>query len=112
MRCTQVVGLSDRAQRFINQNVAQHDPKVCQHCNQPLPGEPRGPIMEVYADAKALGMFDDGPDLHEYTLKDGQKVKEIVQAVPWSSGPMIFMCLEDEEGNRIGEWSASEIERG
>jgi hypothetical protein len=55
-------------------------------------------------------MFDDGPSLYEYTLKDGSKVKEVVQACPWSSGPMIYLCLEDEHGNKMFPWPEEEME--
>jgi len=34
---------------------------------------------------------------------------EVVQAEPWSSGPVIFTCLE-VDGERIGEWPQKEID--
>ena len=33
---------------------------------------------------------------------------EAVQAEPWSSGPMIFTCLENQDGKRYGEWKRQE----
>ena len=55
-------------------------------------------------------MFDDGPSLDEFVLKDGRKIREVLQAAPWSSGPCIFLCLEyaDTE-ERMFEWTEQEI---
>ena len=106
MRCTQIAGLSKEALNYLVENGKKIIVSKCPHCE--------GPLMEdfeekEYDSAADYGMFDDGPELFEYTMKDGSKVREIVQAVPWSSGPVIFLCLEDENGNRIGEWSEEEI---
>lgn len=49
------------------------------------------------------GMNDCQYDLHEYTMKDGSKVREAVQAEPWSSGPVFFLALQDEKGEWIKE---------
>ena len=35
---------------------------------------------------------------------DGVLYKEILQASPWSSGPMYFTCLVDPDGKRHFEW--------
>jgi hypothetical protein len=55
-------------------------------------------------------MFDDGPELVEYTLKDGSKVREIVQAVPWSAGPCIFLALQNEQGETLFPWPQSALD--
>lgn len=39
------------------------------------------------------GMFGEEVWLGEWRREDGSFVREIVQADPWSSGPMIFTCL-------------------
>lgn len=59
-----------------------------------------------------IGMFDDRYELTEYTLPDGRVYSEYVQAEPWSSGPVFFLALKDENGNWIPEsmWSEEEIE--
>jgi hypothetical protein len=36
--------------------------------------------------------------LNQYQLKDGRVVREEVQAIPWSSGPMIFYRLVELSG--------------
>ena len=66
---------------------------------------------EMWKDAREVGMHDDGPMLDKYKLKSGKWVREVVQAVPWSSGPCIFLCLEDEDGKRLFEWTDGEIEK-
>lgn len=104
MRETQIIGLNNDALMYI-QNNCQETEVLCSHCKQ-------GKIKEIlsvkYASAAHCGMFDDGPDLYEYTLKNGKKVKEVVQAVPWSSGPCIFLCLE-LDGSQLFPWSEKEI---
>ena len=106
MRCTQVFGLNQVARKFLSLHVARTPKRTCPTCHHQEGGEM---IAEVYASAREDGMFDDGPDLLRYTLQDGRKFCEIVQAVPWSSGPCIFLCLEDADGKRYGEWTEEEI---
>lgn len=105
MRCTQPIGLTDEAENFITLNVKTTPEETCSECNHTTGGEL---VKRVYDASGSSGMFGDGPSLHEYELKDGSKVKEIVQTAPWSSGPMIFLCLEDEEGKRLFEWKQDE----
>lgn len=107
MRCTQIIGISPEAWEFLKENVAMIPCAPCPHC-----GEPTSEKMDCYSyeDASYLGMFDDGPLLEEYTLKDGSKVREVEQATPWSSGPCIFLCLENEKGERMFEWPQEEID--
>jgi hypothetical protein len=85
------------------------DCNFCPHC-----GKPSGQIMdmEVYDSETGVGygMFNDGPPLYKYNLKDGRTAYEVVQTVPWSSGPMIFLCLEiDKEKQFL--WTEKEIEK-
>lgn len=107
MRCTQLRGLTKEAINFLNENCIRVPTQFCPHCQGVLTYKQQS---EVYEDAAHAGMFDDGPNLYKYFLKDGSAVKEIIQAIPWSSGPCIFMCLEDEKGTRLFEWPISEIE--
>ena len=46
------------------------------------------PSGETYA-----GMFDAEYPLQKYTLPDGKVFWEVVQAAPWSSGPVFFLAL-------------------
>jgi hypothetical protein len=101
MRCTQLRGLTPEATKFLDENSKIVVRSKCPHCDGVLS---EGIESKVYADATSEGMFDDGPMLHQYTLKDGKIVKEIVQATVWSSGPCIFLCLENEEGNQLFPW--------
>lgn len=63
------------------------------------------------------GMFDEPIALADFVDQRGNVLLEVVQAKPWSSGPMIFTCLEatftDEHGTfgpyRFGEWTEEEI---
>lgn len=46
---------------------------------------------------EVTGMFDEHVcDLHKYKDKYGNVWKERIQAEPWSSGPMIFLCIQGE----------------
>lgn len=105
MRMTQFIGLNSIAREFLGKNARQMPCSPCPHC-----GKMTSTRMdkEEYENSHYWGMFE-GPMLHKYTLKDNSTVKEILQAVPWSSGPCIFLCLENEKGNRIGEWPKEEI---
>ncbi len=58
--------------------------------------------------AHAYGMFEEELPLLEYRLRDGSVVREIEQCSPWSSGPVIFYCLE-KGGKQISRWSDQEI---
>jgi DNA-directed RNA polymerase subunit RPC12/RpoP len=106
MRCTQFIGLTDEAQSFLIENCLEVADSVCPHCGSTITTKNKS---EVYSSAKHFGMFEDGPDLLKYYLKDGKTLFEVVQAAPWSSGPCIFLCLEDEKGNRLFEWSDEDI---
>ena len=82
MRCTQYVGLIDSAHDF-------------------LAGMEERPNMFGFTP----GMFDEPVPLAAWEdVETGKIYKEVVQAAPWSSGPMIFTCLEDESGERMFEW--------
>lgn len=106
MRCTQWVGLSIEAEAFVKQNAKKVGCRPCPHCG--------GYTEERYDTVKdgryTEGMFDERHTLKTYRLEDGRLAKEIVQASPWSSGPVIFTCLEID-GQRVGEWPQEEIDR-
>lgn len=108
MRCTQIVGLTEEATDFLNENCEKVPVLSCPDCGKVIH---EGLKSRVYSSAKHLGMFDDGPELDAYRLKDGKEVFEVVQASPWSSGPCLFLCLQDELGTRMFEWSQEEINK-
>lgn len=105
-RQTQIIGLSENAINFLNENAQQEPCNFCPHCNKAIDTRI---ISFVYASAAEEGMFDDGPKLLQYPLKNGEIAKEIVQAVPWSSGPCIFLCLEIA-GAKYFEWPESALQ--
>jgi hypothetical protein len=107
MRCTQFQGLSPEANDYLAANAEEVPLTTCPHCHEVIDWQYKS---AVYKDASDVGMFDDGPKLLEYTLKDGTTVKEVVQAVPWSSGPVIFLALETPDGKIIHPWPESAIE--
>lgn len=107
MRCTQIIGLNGEATAYLAKSCKMVPVRHCPHCGEVIDVDRE---MRVYEEARDAGMFDDGPDLHEYTLTSGQKVREVIQETPWSSGPCIFLCLEDENGTRLFEWPQEDID--
>ena len=105
-RMTQIVGLTEDARKFINENVRKVPMTVCDKCGHVVTERLD---FRPWKDESESGMFGDGPKLYEYTLKDGTTVREIIQAIPWSSGPVIFMCLE-KDGKQLFEWSEQDIQ--
>lgn len=52
----------------------------------------------------------DGIDLLEYYDKSGNLCyREVIQEVPWSSGPVVFLKLVDHNGNDVSVWSEDKI---
>ena len=105
MRSTQIIGLTKEAKQYIDENVRLVE-KECPLCKC---GKIQSPEQKQYADARNLGMFNDGPMLNEYIMKDGTILREIVQETVWSSGPCIFLCLCDINGKRMFEWSDDDL---
>ena len=54
-------------------------------------------------------MFEEIIPLGCWRDKDGFIYREVVQEEIWSSGPMIFTCLEKETGKRFCEWNENEL---
>lgn len=109
MRETQIFGLTEEAYSFLENN-AVHSPIVeCPTCHNRTGGQINSRVYDSETGVQK-GMFEDGPNLHEYLLKDGRHLREVVQADPWSSGPCIFLCLEDvATAERLFEWPEEEI---
>lgn len=106
MRMTQFVGLSDRARKYIENNGKKDLIEV--YKNSVLDKSYKMPVKEP--GNMIFGMFEEEIQLFNYELNDGSILMESEQASPWASGPVIFTCLEDEWGKRIGEWTDKEID--
>jgi hypothetical protein len=87
-RTTQFIGLTKRAEQFIAK------------------------LAVMAPDSYITGMFDEEIPLRKWQV-DGYYfrmgiIREVVQMAPWSSGPMIFTCLEWESQSgdkfRFDQW--------
>ena len=118
MRSTQIFGLTENAENFLTKNVKRWSENICHHCDR-FDSKSAKRVYDPKT-GKRKGMFDDGPPLYEYIIEDGRIIQEVVQAVPWSSGPCIFLCLQEvlydkvegywyPVGNRLFEWTQPEI---
>ncbi len=121
-RQDQFVGLSSRAQELIRgcgkkhyTGKADQYEVVSQRCSDSLWID----IPEVVDCVKVetglnyvSGMFDKEYQLKQHTLRSGTVYQETTQAVPWSSGPVIFTCLEDEDRTVVQNsmWTEEEME--
>ena len=106
MRMTQFVGMSDRAKKYIEDNCKKDLIEI--YKNGALDKAYSMPVKEP--GNKIFGMFEEEIQLYNYKLNNGSILKEVEQASPWASGPVIFTCLEDEAGKQIGEWTDKEID--
>jgi len=104
MRCYQEIGLKPEAESWLRENVWMIPNQICPHCQKVISERMDSKVYE-----KVDSFYNDGPHLQEYTLKDGSKVKEVVQIEPWSSGPMSFFCLQKEDGTRMFEWTGDDV---
>lgn len=106
MRCTQYVGLSIESRVFLDENANRIGGGICPHC-----GEHSREKFETIKDGRFIcGMFNEELPLTTFRLKDGRIAMEVVQADPWSSGPVIFTCLEID-GVRVAEWRQEDIDK-
>jgi len=103
---TQFVGLSDKAKKYIDDEGQKDLIEVFK--NGILDKSYQMPVKEP--GHVTLGMFEEEIQLFSYTLNNGAIIVEVEQASPWASGPVIFTCLENEAGKRIGEWTDKEID--
>lgn len=104
MRCTQLIGLTKKALEFLRDNEKIVKIKCsCPHCTTE---HLESTICEDHEDASSYGMFDDGPMLNKYQLKDDSWAYEYVQEVIWSSGPMIYLSIQDHPEL---DWSQEEL---
>lgn len=104
-RTTQYIGLSSRAWEFLN----NHNYKIlCEyHMTEGMFDEPiKGGIYECTLQREGMYSCPDNRYMEDYIVT----CIEVVQAMPWSSGPMIFTCLKDiHSDEKIGLWTDEEI---
>ena len=115
-RTHDIIGLRFEAKQFLNENALKTEVKTCPTCKTTSGGEfQREKYDSFCGDVFAADFLSPHEDtcrepLWEYTLKDGRKVQEIVQAEPWNSGPNTFLCLRDSQtGEHLFEWSNEEM---
>lgn len=109
MRETQFIGLSPEAETWLVKNcIFEHD--KCPHCNEILENTKR---LEVVGKSGVVeGMFaEEVCNLRVFKTNDGNKISEVEQCTPWSSGPVIFLCLQDlKTAKNFCEWSEEDIQ--
>lgn len=90
MRCTQWVGLNERAQVMLRHRLA----------------------VKTRSGEVTYGMFDEELPLLKFTASDGTVFYERVQSAKWHSGPVIFTALQDELGQWVPEtlWLPEELD--
>lgn len=101
MRCNQFIGLRPEAEIYLDKNCVRDLVEVYVNGNRN-----RGTWVVRQIEGKhkihyAFGQEDEV--LPAYERKDGSKIYEKVQCAPWSSGPMFFIYLVDEDDNPIPE---------
>ena len=106
-RSTQFIGLSKEARDFLNENVEKIGSSPCPHC-----GKNTTEVMnELDSNEFAVGMFNEEIPLNRWKLKNGCVVQETVQTEIWSSGPMIYTCLQNEQTKELFcKWPDSEFD--
>jgi tRNA pseudouridine-54 N-methylase len=114
MRETQIYGLTAKAAKYIDRNAKREPCSPCPHCKK-MTAERL--IEHVWRDDHAAGLCDDGPQLRQWQMKDGCFVREEIQGTQWSSGPCIFLKLQQsaDKGKtwadlKVGLWTDKEIE--
>ena len=105
MRSTQIMGVKPEADEFLDENCVMETVQTCDACGHVLSKQRKTVGMVNESD---IGLCEDGPICLHYLLKDGSICKEIIQEIPWSNGPRIFMCLEID-GKKKFMWSKKEI---
>lgn len=110
MRMTQFVGLNGKAQSFLSEN-AEHD--FFELTKNLEKVETWSKPKEVEGKFKTVGMFDEEIQLKSFVLKNGQIVHEQVQTTIWSSGPMLYTYLVDNNDQVVEgtSWNEEELEQ-
>jgi hypothetical protein len=106
MRCTQYVGLSIESRVFLDENANKIGESICPHCGSYT----REKFETINNGRFVCGMFGEELSLTTFRLKNGRVAMEVIQEEPWSSGPVIFTCLE-VDGVRVAEWSQEDMDK-
>ena len=119
IRETQVWGLNEWADQFLTSETvfSYTERSVRIYPDGREAAQPDRPVykpaVEVVESGEHFeGMFGERYPLHKYTLPDGRVYYERVQAEPWSSGPCIFLAIQDEKEKWVPEslWREEDIE--
>ncbi len=122
MRCDQDRGLTPQAQALLAGCGKKHFTGRSETVNAVLSNHRQSvdvlvPVVEPCVRQEPSGrsysgMFGDEYPLYKYTFREGDVFYEEVQAEPWSSGPVFFLALQDEDGNWVAEtlWPEEDIE--
>lgn len=106
MRMTQFVGLTQAACKWLDIACKKEPAVVCNSCGAVVREKLKSTVY-----SKTYGMFEEEIPLHQYETLGGSIVREVVQAIPWSSGPVIFLCLEfPQSRDRICEHPQCDID--
>ena len=105
MRYAQFIGLTTKAKELLNSYKEQKTCLTCSHVTTPWKDN-----FEAKYYKHIIGMFGEiEGEFHEYYLNEEFLFREIIQAEPWSSGPVIFLALEKKDGTLIHPWTEDEI---
>lgn len=109
MRCNQFIGLKTEADTYLDENCVRDHIEIYVNGIRKSEHWSVRQIEGKYKINYAFGQEDEM--LPAYERHDGSKIYEKVQCTPWSSGPMFFIYLVDEDGNPIPEsvWTDDEI---
>lgn len=119
IRCDQFMGLNEWASDFVKgepvlvctEEVTRVYPDGRRETLEPCPVYESSVKMEESGELY-YGIFENEHPLHKYTFPDGRVYFERLQAAPWSSGPVHFLALQDENGSWVPEslWAEWAIE--
>ena len=102
------IGLTEKAKVFLGANRATKLSSVeCPHCHWVVSVSVELEPVREYT--KEDIFYGQEYPLLEYKLNDDKVAREVIQESPWSSGPVIFTCLEID-GKKQFKWEEKEIE--
>jgi hypothetical protein len=88
-RSATIVGLSKRALTFLRNEGKTKSVNSCEHCGHCSGKEL---VSQTYETIEVF--VNEDYQLQKWRLKDGRIAKEVVQCIPWDSGPILYTCLE------------------
>ena len=103
-RSLSLIGLKDEAREWLEKQLDQKK-ECCPTCGAKLA---TGFQPTIY-DREDV-WYGTELELREFVTKNGKVIREVIQEIPWSSGPVVFMCLEDQKGKQLFPWSKEEME--